>query len=279
MPQVERNPGEQRGAIRYLAYGATPAELRDRNRALVAVLFLHASLIGALSFTPAGDTIPLSDTSTISFILDTEEAIPTLFGSVAPPPRAGTPVGDNEPRAPRPQRRSAPKLLGTPVPPSVPDQVSRSIPKPLLAGTAVPVPDMHYARSMIDKALEGQADPLGIERAIGTRKSIEELMEGPTSTPHTRAPVLLNADEIQQFLLRRYPSWLQASGRGGRAVLWLLIDQNGQVRKALLHTASGFKELDKAAMDAVPKMEFSAAMHNGKNVPVWVQQPINFRAH
>ena len=277
MPRLERNPGELHGAIRYLACGDSSAEIQERNRAFLAVLCLHASLIAGLAFTPAQDLFPQTDSSTISFVLDTEDSNPTLFNDFAPPPRAGKPTGENEPRAPKPQRRSTPRLLGRPVAPAPPAEVPKSIAAPVLAGTAAPVPDAAYAQSLIDKALEGQSDPLGLERVVGTRKSIEELMEGPTATPHTRAPALLNPDEIQAFLLRRYPSSLQAAGLGGRAILWLLIDEKGEVRKALLHTGSGYKQLDKAALDAVPKMEFAAAMHNGRNVPVWVQQPINFR--
>lgn len=277
MAQVERIP-EQHGAIRYLTYSESLEERQERNRSFVAVVFFHASLIGALAFTPAANVFPPSDTSPISFFLDTDESIPAIYGNFAPPPRAGSPVGEKESAPSRP-RRSAPRLLGVPVPPAPPAVVPTSISPPMLAGTAVPMPDPSYAQSLIDKALAGQSDPLGIERAIGTRKTIEQLMEGPTTTPFTRAPTLLNPGEIQSFLLRRYPASLQAAGLGGRAVLWLLIDEKGEVRKALIHTGSGYKELDKAAMDAVPKMEFSAAMHNGRNVPVWVQQPINFRVH
>lgn len=277
MVQVERKPGEPHGAIRFIAYGDTPTEIVVRDRVFIAVLLLHMALIGALAAMPARDASHV-DTSTLAFIVENDENL-TVLGNPFQP-RAGSVTGENDARAPVANRRAAPSLLGKPaLAPPPPEQVPASIPVPQLAGASVPVPDMAYARSLIERALEGQEDPLGIERATGTTKTIEELMSGPTNTPFSRAPELLNPGEIQSFLLRRYPSSLMSAGLGGRALLWLLIDEKGEVRKAVLHTGSGYKQLDKAALDAVPKMEFSAAMNNGRNVPVWVQQPINFRAH
>jgi TonB family protein len=60
-------------------------------------------------------------------------------------------------------------------------------------------------------------------------------------------------------------------------MLWLLIDETGKARKAVIRLTSGRDALDAVALSVVPSMRFSAAKNNGRKTPVWVQLPVRFR--
>jgi TonB family protein len=107
--------------------------------------------------------------------------------------------------------------------------------------------------------------------------SLDELAREPVFTPFTQAPELMNRGEVRAFLQTRYPASLSARGQGGRAILWLLIDPAGGIRKGVLFRSSGNSRLDDAALEAIDRMEFRPAVNNGKRVPVWVQLPISFQ--
>lgn len=283
MASLDRDTGEQYGAIRFLPRKDSPADVRERNATFLGAVLAHMLLIGVLALSPAPKTPMLPAASTLTLTLETGEELKELVGSFTRA-ASGSAVGDREIPKPRPDvsaSRPPVRLAGVPLPPSAPELPAAPVPpvpavvQPAVAGA--------YARDLIERALErgnGTGDqPLGREDIVGGERSVDDLMAGPTTTPYTRAPALLNPGDIQSFLLRKYPSSLQTAGLGGRAVLWLLIDANGEVLKAILHTTSGYAQLDKAALDAVPRMEFSPAVNNGRRVPVWVQQPINFRTY
>ena len=122
-------------------------------------------------------------------------------------------------------------------------------------------------RTLIDATVDVARAPLTLDR----------LKIGPTTTHYTVAPELLNRDEIVNLLNQRYPNELRMLGRGGLTTLWLLIDQDGNARKALVFASSGHEGFDAAALDAVSVMKFSPAQNNGRTTPVWVQLPVRFQ--
>ncbi|MBX6365942.1 MAG: energy transducer TonB [Gemmatimonadetes bacterium] len=144
-------------------------------------------------------------------------------------------------------------------------------------GTA---PSGAVAATAPDEGAAGAGAGTGAGGAAGAghRPTVEELeLAPPTFTPFTRAPELINRAEITEYLRERYPPGLQQMGIGGQAVLWILLDEQGHVRKALLLRSSGRESLDDAALEATDHMQFSPAVNVGQNVPVWVQLPVVFR--
>lgn len=98
----------------------------------------------------------------------------------------------------------------------------------------------------------------------------------PSFIPYTVAPVLQNRDEVLRVLQRSYPSQLREAGIAGDVVLWLFIDEDGNVQKSVVAESSGYEQLDKAAHAVAAKMRFKPAMNRDKKTAVWLAQAIDF---
>ncbi len=98
----------------------------------------------------------------------------------------------------------------------------------------------------------------------------------PSFIPYDTPPRLQNPAEVQSALQRYYPQSLKNAGVGGRIVLWVYVDENGQVTNSQVKESSGHSALDEAAKRVAAQMEFSPAMNRDKRTAVWVAQPITF---
>jgi len=94
----------------------------------------------------------------------------------------------------------------------------------------------------------------------------------PTFTPYEVAPTL-----IRGSVKLEYPSFLKKVGIEGTVVLWLLIDEEGRVKKVQINRSSGNKALDDAAIRAYRSARFTPAMSRDRPVKVWVQYPVQFK--
>lgn len=101
--------------------------------------------------------------------------------------------------------------------------------------------------------------------------------EGPSFTPFTQAPELLDPARVAQLLEEHYPPLLREAGIGGEVLVWFLIDSQGDIEDARVDESSGSAELDEAALRVARAMRFSPARHEGQPVPVWVAMPIVFQ--
>lgn len=98
----------------------------------------------------------------------------------------------------------------------------------------------------------------------------------PSFIPYDTPPKLQNPGEVQSALQRYYPSNLKNAGVGGRIVLWVYVDEQGQVTKSQVKESSGHNALDQAAQRVAAQMKFSPAQNRDKVTAVWVSQPITF---
>ncbi|HUG40460.1 MAG TPA: energy transducer TonB [Longimicrobiales bacterium] len=98
----------------------------------------------------------------------------------------------------------------------------------------------------------------------------------PFVTPMDVAPRLLNAAEVQRALQRHYPPVLREAGIGGVVALWFHIDERGRVMETRIQRASGYDDLDGAALAVADGMEFSPALNRDRRIPVWVALEIVF---
>jgi TonB family protein len=129
----------------------------------------------------------------------------------------------------------------------------------------------------IADAGDAWAMPAVPQRDTTTRElDVTELADGPRFTAFSRAPSLRNTEDIQRYLRKNFPLALRRAGGEVRAVVWLLVDRQGKVFKAVLQETSGRNDTDSVAVRASYLMEFDPAEQAGRAVPVWVQQPVRF---
>lgn len=102
------------------------------------------------------------------------------------------------------------------------------------------------------------------------------LADEPTFTPYTVAPRLTNQEVVRRALEDAYPSDLRDAGIGGRALVYLFIDADGEVRDVRLNDASGHDGIDEAALEVARGMEFAPGKNGDRAVPVWITLPISF---
>lgn len=100
---------------------------------------------------------------------------------------------------------------------------------------------------------------------------------GPSFTPFTVAPRILNGPEVAEVMQREYPPVLREAGIGGEVILWVHVDERGSPEESRVFRTSGFEEIDEAARRVVQRIRFSPALNGDRNVPVWIQFPLTFR--
>lgn len=100
----------------------------------------------------------------------------------------------------------------------------------------------------------------------------------PSFIPYDVRPKLKNSSEVRSFLERIYPPSLKNAGVGGTVVLWVFVDEQGQVQKARVQESSGYTALDEAAKKVAFQMNFTPALNRDKKTAVWVGQPITFES-
>lgn len=111
----------------------------------------------------------------------------------------------------------------------------------------------------------------------GRPTAVETVTEpDPVFVPHDNPPLLLNSDEIRQLLRDSYPERLREEGVEGLVVLWLQVDERGQVRQIRLQRSSGQAVFDSLAREVAPRMRYRPALNRGGPVAVWVAQPFRF---
>ncbi len=77
--------------------------------------------------------------------------------------------------------------------------------------------------------------------------------------PFDTSPFQLNAGDVAKLLERFYPKDLRAGGVGGSVVLWLFVDESGNVTRHDVKVSSGFEALDLAAVSVARMLRFAPA--------------------
>ena len=95
--------------------------------------------------------------------------------------------------------------------------------------------------------------------------------------PFDTSPFQLNAGDAAKLLERFYPKDLRARGVGGSVVLWLFVDESGNVARHDVKVSSGFEALDLAAVSVARMLRFAPARAPGIPTGVWVHQGLTFR--
>ncbi len=88
--------------------------------------------------------------------------------------------------------------------------------------------------------------------------------------------MLRNRNEVADRLHRLYPPELKKAGVGGTAMIWIRIDENGEVRETNIRDSTGHPDLDFAALRLGYMMRWEPATNRGRPVAVWVAVPVTF---
>ncbi len=123
----------------------------------------------------------------------------------------------------------------------------------------------------------GQGILGGADQDQDSGSEVVAIGERPSFTPFTTAPVMQNRTEVARALEREYPPLLRDAGVGGRVIVWIRLDDQGQVEDVQINTSSGHPALDEAAIRVGGVIRFSPAMNRDRQVPVWVSIPIAFQ--
>ncbi len=155
---------------------------------------------------------------------------------------------------------------------------------PTLTAPTVVLPDIPPIRAGVatNEALwNAWGPPGGSEsgpRPGGSGSGAQPDISSPESfVPVAVAPVLQNREAVQRALARAYPAMLRDAAMGGRVLVWVLVDERGQVMKVQLKQSSGMAALDDAALGVARTMRFSPGINHDIPVKVWVAVPVDFR--
>lgn len=98
----------------------------------------------------------------------------------------------------------------------------------------------------------------------------------PVFIPHDVPPRLMNSGRVQDYLRLFYPVALRVASVEGSVHLWLFVEGSGRVSKVQVRESSGSTHFDDLARSAVPLMQFSPALNQGRPVGVWVSLRVRF---
>ena len=130
------------------------------------------------------------------------------------------------------------------------------------------VPDevREFADSIARERGDDPGDP-PTDSAARQEASLADLTQGPTFTPYTVRPDLVNQREVQRALEREYPPILRDAGIGGTVQVHFFIDAKGKVQRTLLARTSGHATLDEAALRVANVFKFTPALNLEEPAP------------
>lgn len=102
--------------------------------------------------------------------------------------------------------------------------------------------------------------------------------DAPTFTPYEVRPEFRNPTDYGRALERAYPPMLKDAGIGGTVVLWVFINEAGEVENTRITQSSGYEQLDRVAEQVMREVaRFTPALNRDQRVSVWIQVPVTFQ--
>ncbi|MDF1543803.1 MAG: TonB family protein [bacterium] len=174
--------------------------------------------------------------------------------------------------------RLIPPLTIIPEPPAVSRGGAASIAAGI--GIPVPVPDEEFmedttviaSRSELAAVVGAAAEPSGEN---GTMPPID----GETGFYLPPPDTFIALEIYPEMIYEQKPEYPRLAVQAGlEGVLWVkaLIDEKGEVLKAIVGRSSGVKSLDNSAIKAAYKNRFKPGIQNGRPVKIWVTYKVKF---
>jgi protein TonB len=137
---------------------------------------------------------------------------------------------------------------------------------------AVPVVEVPVAEPPPANAMRGSSEPDPAPAHAAVPGPSASAPADPPAPPARPAPMRTAAfADANACALPAYPPRAVRNGDTGTTILALLIGADGRVGSARVERSSGFRELDRAAIDALSLCRFKPATNNGAPEAGWAQ--------
>jgi protein TonB len=104
-----------------------------------------------------------------------------------------------------------------------------------------------------------------------------EILAALESASYTVAPEIANRAVVAHAMEEEYrQTEAYEQGISGSVGVAFLVDDQGQVQRAVVHESSGRPDLDRAGLDVASVTEFTPAMDGDRPVAAWITIPISF---
>lgn len=188
-------------------------------------------------------------------------AIEVALGS-APPTPASTPPAPARRAVTKARPKTAPAPAPRPTTAESPPSVADETPAPPSDEPATTAPASHApAPSASADDAPAAASEAASNAVSGAAPSVGQL---PYARYAPRPP---------------YPEAARRQTQEGKVRVRVLIGEDGTVRQTRLAASSGYPELDRAALETLPRWRFSPARRDGKAIDAWVVVPVVFALH
>ncbi len=181
------------------------------------------------------------------------------------------------PETPAPQSRKQPN----PPQPKVVSTEATPVKKARQSASKAEAPAKRTSQAVGDKTTRDVARPPKSEKPAPAPAQVAGVTSEPaTSTPHSHESPPVVAPRFEADYLSNpaplYPRKSRYLGEEGRVLLKVRVSESGDAMEVTLHRSSGFKRLDRAALDAVRQWTFIPARQGRKQVMAWVVVPLEF---
>ena len=244
---------------------------------LLVVLSAHgAALAACLGGTAKAPALP-TQAIEVSLVAPAPVAEPA---PLPPPEPAAKPMPPAPPPPPEPVAKPPTKPVAKPLPKPVEKPVAKPAPRPAPkpprpapAVTKAPIIPPQPAVDTMPMAPADTAKPMTADKPA-TRASEHSAARRGTPSPVSRArfdaAYLDNPRPV-------YPRVSRRTGEQGRVLLRVRVEASGAPSNVQLHTSSGSRRLDKAALEAVNRWRFEPAKRGETAIASWIVVPIDFK--
>ena len=144
--------------------------------------------------------------------------------------------------------------------------------------------EQHIRTRSIQKVKQAPAPPKGKDILGGVLQSTPYVTPAKSEISNTQEkgqtpatpPLTETSPAYRENPPPVYPLMARRRGYEGMVVLKVLVNRRGGVDELHLIKSSGYKVLDRAAMDCVRDWVFEPGTRGGKSVKMWVRVPIRF---
>ncbi|MGE8636224.1 MAG: energy transducer TonB [Achromobacter piechaudii] len=251
---------------------SSPSSIGIRAGAGLAVVALHAAVIGAIFMAPEHRPELEQPEAVMVSLIDAPvpqvakaEPTPEPPQPVVEPPPEPQPEVEPDPE-PEPELKPEPE----PEPEPVVEKPPMPAPKPKPKPKPKPQPKPQPKQEVKPETPPVQTPPAG---AVDGAQASQSPQQGPPPDQ----PVLVSSIEFQGA--RPMPTYPMASRRmreEGRVLVLVEINTQGLVERATIDTSSGFSRLDESALAAARKAKFKPYTRNGVAYPAKAKIPFDF---
>lgn len=161
--------------------------------------------------------------------------------------------------------------------------ITRDLSRPawpaLLVALPVVAAGLFVACDLTQPATEAPLDATAPDAAVTPAPHAgADIAQEPAFSPRDVEPALGNPQAFGRALEQAYPAALKDASIGGTTVLWVYVDEHGEVGNVRIQETSGYPSLDAAAETVIREAaEFTPALNQGQPVPVWIALPVTFQ--